>query len=154
MPSSRLALKKLLAITVGVAVFALLNAALYSGRAVASSAQAKEKSNDDAKEKEMKEEPKKKVQGLPLKPDRSFRNASGSRSITATEWPWSSRMWAMVDPTRPHPMMTMCTLFLPGPDQCLITVCPHAPATSPPYPTRHSAGRARQYGASDRPCFR
>jgi hypothetical protein len=22
-------------------------------------------------------------------------------------------MWAMVEPTRPHPMMTMCTLFLP-----------------------------------------
>jgi len=50
----------------------------------------------------------------PLNPDRSLRNASGSLSMTATEWPWSSRIWATVDPTRPHPMMTMCTLFLPA----------------------------------------
>src|SRR5215468_11297343 len=46
---------------------------------------------------------------LPLKEERNFRNASGFWSITATEWPRSSRMWASVEPTRPHPMITMCT---------------------------------------------
>src|SRR6516164_7848453 len=46
---------------------------------------------------------------LPLKEERNFRNASGSWSITATECPRSSRMWASVEPTRPHPMITMCT---------------------------------------------
>ena len=29
--------------------------------------------------------------------------------MIATEWPCSSRMCASVEPTRPHPMMTMCT---------------------------------------------
>ena len=30
--------------------------------------------------------------------------------MTATEWPWSSRLWARVAPTRPHPMITKCTV--------------------------------------------
>src|SRR3954453_21289578 len=34
--------------------------------------------------------------------------------MMATLWPLSSRMWASVDPTRPHPMITMCTVVLPG----------------------------------------
>src|ERR1700733_11017776 len=46
---------------------------------------------------------------LPLNEERSLRNASRSWSMIATEWPWSSRMCASVDPTRPHPMITMCT---------------------------------------------
>src|SRR5690348_10586965 len=46
---------------------------------------------------------------LPLNDDPSRRNASGSWSITATEQPRSSRMCASVEPTRPHPMITMCT---------------------------------------------
>ena len=51
---------------------------------------------------------------LPLKLTGSLRNASGSWSMMATECPCSSRMWAIVDPTRPHPMITMCTAFLPA----------------------------------------
>src|SRR3984885_4753145 len=45
----------------------------------------------------------------PLKDGRSLRNASGSRSMTATVLPRSSRMWASVEPTRPQPMITICT---------------------------------------------
>ena len=45
----------------------------------------------------------------PLNDGRSLRNASGSRSITATVLPRSSRMWASVEPTRPQPMITICT---------------------------------------------
>ena len=37
------------------------------------------------------------------------RNASGFWSMTATEWPLSSRFWASVAPTRPQPMITKCT---------------------------------------------
>src|SRR5436190_1287791 len=33
--------------------------------------------------------------------------------MTATEWPWSSRMCARVDPTRPQPMITICTAVPP-----------------------------------------
>ena len=55
---------------------------------------------------------------LPLNGEPSLRNASGSWSMTATEWPWSSRMWASVEPTRPHPMITMCTT-VPSRVQCL-----------------------------------
>src|ERR1700729_4211381 len=79
----------------------------------------------------------------PLNPEDSFRNPPGSRSMTATEWPESSRIWAMVEPTRPHPMMTMCTLFLP-PGRCLITVCvPGAcrqPGGTPPAPAAKGNG--------------
>src|SRR5215472_5696725 len=50
----------------------------------------------------------------PLNPGRSLRKASTSRSITATVWPRSSRMCARVEPTRPHPMITMCMIALPG----------------------------------------
>src|SRR5262252_1650124 len=32
--------------------------------------------------------------------------------MMATECPWSSRMCASVEPTRPHPMITMCTVIL------------------------------------------
>src|ERR1700751_6419757 len=59
----------------------------------------------------------------PLNVGRSLRKASGSRSITATEFPRSSRMWASVEPTRPHPMITICT--------------------TRPFTVRHSAGSAR-----------
>src|SRR5689334_4739859 len=45
----------------------------------------------------------------PLKDGRSLRNASGSWSMTATVLPRSSRMWASVEPTRPQPMITICT---------------------------------------------
>ncbi len=83
MPSSRLARNKLLAMTVVLAVFALLNAVLYSGRAVAANAHAKEKSKDNATEKQKKEEPKKKVQGLPLTPDRTI-------EFTTDEGTWLS----------------------------------------------------------------
>src|SRR5205809_645290 len=34
--------------------------------------------------------------------------------MMATLWPLSSRMWASVDPTRPHPMITMCTVVPSG----------------------------------------
>src|SRR5690606_41953057 len=44
----------------------------------------------------------------PWKPGRSRRKACGSRSMMATECPLSSRMWARVAPTRPHPMITTC----------------------------------------------
>ena len=37
----------------------------------------------------------------------------GSWSIMATVWPLSSRMCARVDPTRPQPMITICTVVLP-----------------------------------------
>src|SRR5215469_10925941 len=59
----------------------------------------------------------------PLNAGRSLRNASGSRSITATVLPRSSRMWASVEPTRPHPMITICT--------------------TRPFTVRHGAGSAR-----------
>src|SRR5260370_1958908 len=49
----------------------------------------------------------------PLNDDPSLRNASGSRSMTAMLAPRSSRMWASVDPTRPQPMITMCTTVPP-----------------------------------------
>src|ERR1700684_2930028 len=45
----------------------------------------------------------------PLNDGRSLRKASGSWSMTATVWPRSSRMWASVEPTRPQPMITICT---------------------------------------------
>src|SRR5260370_22914915 len=45
----------------------------------------------------------------PLNDDPSLRNASGSRSMTAMLAPRSSGMCASVDPTRPQPMVTMCT---------------------------------------------
>src|SRR5580658_5732380 len=50
----------------------------------------------------------------PLKDERSLRNASGSLSMTAMLLPRSSRMWAIVDPTRPQPMITMCTTVPPA----------------------------------------
>src|SRR5215469_13355799 len=50
---------------------------------------------------------------VPLNPARSLRKASTSWSITATVWPRSSRMCARVDPTRPHPKITMCMIALP-----------------------------------------
>src|SRR5215216_2326492 len=46
---------------------------------------------------------------LPAKSGPSRRKASESRSITATVWPRFSRLLARVDPTRPQPMITMCT---------------------------------------------
>src|SRR5690606_31226103 len=46
----------------------------------------------------------------PRKPARRRRNAWGSRSMIAIEWPLSSRMWARVEPTRPQPMITICIL--------------------------------------------
>ena len=49
----------------------------------------------------------------PLNDERSLRNASGSLSMTETVLSRSSRMWASVDPTRPQPMITMCTTVLP-----------------------------------------
>jgi hypothetical protein len=33
--------------------------------------------------------------------------------MTETEFSRSSRMWASVDPTRPQPMITMCTTVPP-----------------------------------------
>jgi Tol biopolymer transport system component len=72
MSSSRSALKRLVGIPV-IVTLALLPIALFQcGGTVAASAQAIEQSKDDAKEKEKKEEPKKKAQGLPLKPDRTI----------------------------------------------------------------------------------
>ena len=72
MSSSRSALKRLVGIPVIVTLAALPVALFQCGGTVAASAQAIEQSKDDAKEKEKKEEPKKKVQGLPLKPDRTI----------------------------------------------------------------------------------
>src|ERR1700678_3771537 len=46
----------------------------------------------------------------PLNDVRSRRNASGSRSIIATVIPRSSRIWASVEPTRPQPIITICTI--------------------------------------------
>src|SRR6516165_2994435 len=59
----------------------------------------------------------------PLKDGRSLRKASGSRSMIATVFPRSSRMWASVEPTRPQPMITICT--------------------TRPFTVRHRPGRAR-----------
>src|SRR6185312_13274564 len=42
----------------------------------------------------------------PEKPRRSRRNARSSWSMIATVCPASSKVWASVTPTRPHPMMT------------------------------------------------
>ena len=53
------------------------------------------------------------VMRSPLNEERSLRNASGSLSMTETVLPRSSRIWASVDPTRPQPMITMCTTVLP-----------------------------------------
>src|SRR3954449_13592405 len=47
----------------------------------------------------------------PPKSGPSRRNASTSRSITATVCPRFSRLRARLEPTRPQPMMTMCTLW-------------------------------------------
>jgi hypothetical protein len=52
------------------------------------------------------------VMRSPLNEERSLRNASGSLSMTATVLSRSSSMWASVDPTRPQPMITMCTTVL------------------------------------------
>src|SRR4029450_11088639 len=46
---------------------------------------------------------------LPAKSGPSRRKDSKSRSITATVWPRFSRLLARLDPTRPQPMITMCT---------------------------------------------
>src|SRR2546423_224493 len=46
---------------------------------------------------------------MPVNSVPSRRNASASWSMTATEWPLASKVCAMVEPTRPHPMITMCT---------------------------------------------
>src|SRR3954466_277879 len=45
----------------------------------------------------------------PWKSAPSRRNDPASWSTTATEWPAASRLCAMVDPTRPQPMITTCT---------------------------------------------
>ena len=52
------------------------------------------------------------VTGRPAKSGPSRRNASGFWSMTATACPRRSRLCARVEPTRPHPMITMCTLIL------------------------------------------
>ena len=44
----------------------------------------------------------------PPKPSCRRRNASGSLSTTATEWPLSSMIRARPEPTRPQPTMTTC----------------------------------------------
>src|SRR3954451_851459 len=46
----------------------------------------------------------------PANPAPSRRKADSFESITATVCPWPSRISARVDPTRPQPMMTKCTL--------------------------------------------
>ena len=46
----------------------------------------------------------------PLKSCPSLRNASTLTSMMATLWPRFSRPVASIEPTRPQPMMTMCTL--------------------------------------------
>src|SRR3954453_17295901 len=45
----------------------------------------------------------------PWKSGPSRRNAPALWSTTATEWPATSRLWAIVEPTRPQPMITTCT---------------------------------------------
>src|SRR5438105_9258754 len=45
----------------------------------------------------------------PAKSGPSRRKASALWSTTATECPAASRLCAIVDPTRPHPMITTCT---------------------------------------------
>src|SRR5580704_212110 len=72
----------------------------------------------------------------PLNEDPSLRNASGSLSMTAMLLPLSSRMWASVDPTRPQPMITMCTTALHSewgsPNRgASPKVCPHVPKYDP-----------------------
>src|SRR3954447_1639712 len=47
---------------------------------------------------------------VPLNEGPSRRNASGLLSMTDTVWLRSSRLRASVDPTRPQPMITTCTL--------------------------------------------
>ena len=47
---------------------------------------------------------------LPPNSGSSRRNASGFWSMTDTECPLSSRLFASVAPTRPHPMITKCTV--------------------------------------------
>ena len=84
---------------------------------------------------------------LPLNPGRSLRNASGSWSMTATEWPWSSRMCASVEPTRPQPMITMCTA-VPSADQRVMMPDQVMPSDhvllAPDTPT---AGPGRRHGS-------
>ena len=45
----------------------------------------------------------------PLKSGPSRRKALSSMSMTDTSWPRFSNRMAKLEPTRPHPMMTMCT---------------------------------------------
>src|SRR3984885_5341964 len=86
-----------------------------------------------------------------LKDDRSLRNASGSLSMTAMLSPRSSRMWASVDPTRPQPMITMCTTVPPGeqgpsigaPRQRYALRCKNATHWHPPHRGEIPASRNR-----------
>src|SRR6266498_355949 len=47
---------------------------------------------------------------IPPNSELSLRNASAFWSITATECPRASRLWARVEPRRPHPMITTCKI--------------------------------------------
>src|SRR5919107_1733564 len=55
---------------------------------------------------------------MPVNSAPSRRNASEFWSITATEWPRASRLWARVEPSRPHPMITTCTVVAPSRYSC------------------------------------
>ena len=78
----------------------------------------------------------------------SRRNAVGSWSTTATEWP-VSRVWASAEPTRPQPMITMCTTVLPVPRTATNPLGVHGSAT--PRGTL-SRGRPSQAGAGIPSC--
>ena len=83
----------------------------------------------------------------PAKSGPRRRNASGFWSMTATEWPRLSRLCARVEPTRPHPMITMCTLVLRRASACARcaparTVHRRAAATLP----RERRPRTRAHG--------
>src|SRR5690349_16838051 len=66
---------------------------------------------------------------MPLKSGPSRRNASALMSMTDVSCPRSSRLRARVDPTRPHPMSTMCTtatLLWPGVRVVALPLVSHA----------------------------
>ncbi len=80
-PSHRLASTAALALTIGLAAGSLV---IRTGdRAIAQAAQEKGKEKPETKDKEKKDQPKKKAQGLPLKPDRTV-------EFTTDEGTWVS----------------------------------------------------------------
>ena len=60
----------------------------------------------------------------------------------ATEWPRASRLWASVEPTRPQPMITTCTVPLPRPSWPVPDIARRALPQRTPRSARRGSGRA------------